>query len=84
VKEKKIKRRERLEQHDEEFQLRKQQGLSPLAALVNSSSDEEEESDGEWATSDRWEPAPPSPRAEGTTAEPPVVGLSEEVPAGAT
>jgi hypothetical protein len=32
--------------------------------LVNSSSDEEEESDGERTTSNRWEPALPSPLAE--------------------
>jgi hypothetical protein len=46
----------------------------------------------ERTTSDRWEPAPPSPRAEGAAvelvpevgAEPPVTGLSEEAPAGAT
>jgi hypothetical protein len=57
--------------------------------LVNSSSDEEE-SEGEQTTSDRWEPAvPPSPRAEGAAVEstleigakPPIAG-SSEVPAG--
>jgi hypothetical protein len=60
--------------------------------LVNSSSDKEEESDGERTTSDRWEPVPPSPRAEGAAvelvteagAEPPAAELSEEMPAGTT
>jgi hypothetical protein len=58
---------------------------------VNSSSDEEE-SEGEWTTSDRWEPAmPPSLGVEGVVAEPtleagaesPVVGSSPQAPAGA-
>jgi hypothetical protein len=57
--------------------------------LANSSSDEEE-GDGEENTSDRWEPAPPSPRAEGAAVELtleagtelPIVGSSVEVPAG--
>jgi hypothetical protein len=39
-------RQERLEQHNEEYRLREQQGVSPLPALVNLLSDEEEESDG--------------------------------------
>jgi hypothetical protein len=65
AKERKIRRREHLEQHNEEYRLREQQGLSPPPALVNSSSDEEEESDGERTTFDRWEPAPPSRQAEG-------------------
>jgi hypothetical protein len=60
--------------------------------LANSSSDEEEESDGEWTISDRWEPVPPSPRAEGAAvelapgagAEPPAVRLSEDATAGGT
>jgi hypothetical protein len=64
-------------------------GLSPLPALANSSSDEEE-SDGERTTSDRWEPAPPSSQAEGSAVEltpeagmeSPAVGLSVEVSAG--
>jgi hypothetical protein len=89
--ERKIRRRERLEQHNEEYRLREQQGLSPPPVLVNSSSDEEE-SDGERTTSDRWEPVPPSPRAEGEAvelvpeagAEPPATGLSVEMPAGTT
>jgi hypothetical protein len=46
---------------------------------------------GERTTSNGWEPVPPSPQAEGAAvelvpeagAEPPVVGLSKEVPAGA-
>jgi predicted GNAT family acetyltransferase len=64
---------------------------SPPPALVfaNSSSDEEE-SDGERTTSDCWEPAPPSPRAEGVAVEStlevgaklPVAGSLVEVPAG--
>jgi hypothetical protein len=65
AKERRIRRRECLNQYNEEYQLCEQQGLSPPPVLANSSSDEEE-SDGERATSDRWEPAaPPSPRAEG-------------------
>jgi hypothetical protein len=59
---------------------------------VNLTSDEEEESDGERTTSDRWEPVPRSPLAEEAAveldpeagAEPPVTGLSEEVPSGTT
>jgi hypothetical protein len=90
AKERKIRRRERLEQHNEEYRLREQQGLSPLPVLVNSSSDEEEESDGEWTTSYRWEPMPLSPRVEGAAVElipkadvePPVTRLSVEVPTG--
>jgi hypothetical protein len=46
AKERKIRQRERLEQHNEEYRMREQQGLSPPSVLVNSSSDEEEESDG--------------------------------------
>jgi hypothetical protein len=91
AKEKRIRRREHLEQYNEEYRLCEQQGLSPLPALVNSSSDEAEESDGGRAIHDRWEPVPPSPRAEGVAMglvpeaglEPPAVGSSEEVPAGA-
>jgi hypothetical protein len=91
AKEKRIRRWERLEQHNEEYRLREQQGLSPPLAPANSSSDEEE-SDGERTTSDKWEPALPSSRAEETVvelalvagAEPPATGPSEEVPAGAT
>jgi hypothetical protein len=41
-----IKRRERLEQYNEEYRLREQQGLSPPLASANLSSNEEEESDG--------------------------------------
>jgi hypothetical protein len=58
AKEMKLRRWERQEQHNEEYRLREQQGLSPSPALANSSSDEEE-SDGERTTSHRWEPAPP-------------------------
>jgi hypothetical protein len=43
AKEKKIRWKERLDRYNEEYRLRKQQGLSPPAALANSSSDEEEE-----------------------------------------
>jgi hypothetical protein len=64
-KEKRIRRRERREQKSEEFRLREQQGLSSPATSKYSSSDEEEEekSDGGRALPERWEPAPPSPRA---------------------
>jgi hypothetical protein len=90
TKEKKIWRKERLDRYNEEYRLREQQGLSPLTVLANSLSDEEEESDGEQITSDRWEPVPPSPRAEGMPVElapeagtePPATGLSVEVPVG--
>jgi hypothetical protein len=88
----KVKWRERLEQHNEEYRLREQQGLSPPPVLVNLSSDEEEESDGEKTTSDSWEPMLPSPRAEGVAvelvpeagAQPPVVELLVRVPTGTT
>jgi hypothetical protein len=91
AKEKRLWRREHLEQYNEEYRLREQQGLSPLLAPVNSSSDEEE-SDGGWATSDRWEPAPPSPRVEAAavelvlvaSAEAPAAGSSVGVPVGAS
>jgi hypothetical protein len=57
-------RLERLEQYDEEYRLREQQGLSPPLAPANSSSSlEEEESDGGRATPERWNPPPLSPRA---------------------
>jgi hypothetical protein len=46
AKERKIRRRELLEHYNEEYQLCKQQGLSPPPMLANSSSDEDE-SDGE-------------------------------------
>jgi hypothetical protein len=89
AKERKIRRQESLEQYNEEYRLQEQQGLSPPSALANSSSDKEE-SDGERTTSDRWEPALPSPQAEGAAVElipeagtePPAAGLSVEVPAG--
>jgi hypothetical protein len=89
TKERRIRRQERLDQYNEEYRLCEQQGLSPPPALVNLSSDVKE-SDGEQTTSDRWEPAPPSPRAdvaamESTVevgAEPPVTGSSVEVSAG--
>jgi hypothetical protein len=46
-KEKRIRRRERLEQRSEEFRLREQRGLSsPATSEYSSSDDEEEESDG--------------------------------------
>jgi hypothetical protein len=44
--EQKIRRRECLEQYNEEYRLREQQGLSPPLAPADSSSDEEEQSDG--------------------------------------
>jgi hypothetical protein len=64
-KEKRIRRWERREWRDEEFRLREQQGLSPPATSEDSSSgeEEEEEGDGGQALPERWEPAPPSPRA---------------------
>jgi hypothetical protein len=49
--------------------------------LANSSSDEEE-SDVEQTTCDRWEPAVPPSLKAGT--EPPVTRSSTEVPAGTT
>jgi hypothetical protein len=67
-------------------------GSLPPPVLANSSLDKEE-SDGQWTTSDRWEPAaPPSPGVEGAAAEltlkastePPATGSSVEVPAGTT
>jgi hypothetical protein len=59
--------------------------------LANSLSDEEKESDGGRATSDRWELTPPSQRAEAAAVElvpvaseeAPTAGPSLEVPAGA-
>jgi hypothetical protein len=61
MKERRLRRRERLEQYDEEYRPREQQRLSPLLAPVNSSSEEEEEeSDG---GAESWNPPPPSPRA---------------------
>jgi hypothetical protein len=64
-KERRIRRQERREQRDEEYRLREQQGLSPSATSEYSSSGEgeEEESDGGQAPPERWQPAPPSPRA---------------------
>jgi hypothetical protein len=44
-KERRIRWREHREQRDEEYQLREQQGLSPLATSEYTSSGEEEESD---------------------------------------
>jgi hypothetical protein len=89
VKERKIRWWELLEQYNEEYQLRKQQGLSPSPALANSLSNDME-SDEERTTSDRWEPASPSPRAEGVAVgstpeagtEPPTARSLVEVPAG--
>jgi hypothetical protein len=48
MKERRIQRRERPEQENEEYRLREQQGLSPSVTPENSSSSEEEgeESDG--------------------------------------
>jgi hypothetical protein len=89
VKERRIRWQEHLDQYNKEYRQREQQGLSPRLALANSSLDEEE-SDGEQTTSDRWEPTPPSPQGEGATvestleegAELPVTGSSVEVSAG--
>jgi hypothetical protein len=52
--------------------MREQQGLSSPATSEYSSSDEEkeEESDGGRALPERWEPAPPSPRAAKAEEEP--------------
>jgi hypothetical protein len=47
AKERKLRRREHLEQYDEKFRLREQQGLSPPLAPANSSSEEEEEEEEE-------------------------------------
>jgi hypothetical protein len=41
AREQKIRRRERLEQYNEEYRLREQQGLSPPLVPADSSSDEE-------------------------------------------
>jgi hypothetical protein len=97
AKEKRLRRRERLEKYNEEYRLHEQRGLSPPLVPANSLSDEEEEeeeeeSDGERTTSDRWNPPPPSPRAEEAVvelvpvagAEAPVAGSSVEAPAGVT
>jgi hypothetical protein len=92
TKERRIRRRECPEQYNEEYRLREQQGLSPLLALANSLSDEEEESYGGQAIPDTWEPAAPSPRAEEAAVElvpaagedPPAVEPSEEALVGAT
>jgi hypothetical protein len=54
AKEKRLRRRECLEQYNKEYRLCDQQGLSSPLAPANSSSDEEDESDGGRATSDRW------------------------------
>jgi hypothetical protein len=80
-KERRIRRRECREQRDEEYRLREQQGLSPLATSEYSSlgEGEEEESDGGQAPSKRWEPAPPSPRV-AEAAEEQVPGAGAEVP----
>jgi hypothetical protein len=91
AKERKIRRQEHLDQHNKDYQLRKQLGLSPSPALVISSSDEEER-EGERNTSDRWEPAvPPSPGIKGVITgptleadtEPPVIGSTVGASAGA-
>jgi hypothetical protein len=90
AKERKIRRREHLEQHNEEYRLREQQGLSLLPVLVNSSSNEESDKSGPPLIG--GSPHPPSPRAEGAAmelvpeagSEPPAAGLSVEVPVGAT
>jgi hypothetical protein len=68
AKEKKFRRREHLEQYNEEYRLREQWGLSPLLVPGNSSS-EEEESDGGQAASNRWNPPPPSRRVEEVAVE---------------
>jgi hypothetical protein len=62
AKERRLRRRECLEQYDEEYRLHKQQGLSPPLALANSSSEEkeEEESDGGRASPERCNLPPPS------------------------
>jgi hypothetical protein len=60
-KEKRIRRRERREQKDEEFRLPELRGLSPPAISEYSLSDEEEEKERDegQAPPERWEPAPP-------------------------
>jgi hypothetical protein len=82
-----IRWRERREEHDEEYRLREQQGLSPPTTSANSSleEEEEEESDGGCHTPERCNPPPLSPRAaeEAPTAsvDAPAVGSSMEEPA---
>jgi hypothetical protein len=80
-KERRIRQQERREQRNEEYRLRGQQRLSPPATSEYSSSGEgeEEESDGGQAPSERWEPAPPSPRAV-EAAEEQVPGAGAEMP----
>jgi hypothetical protein len=80
LKEKRIRWRERREQRSEEFRLREKQGLSSPATSEYSSSDEEKVSDGERALPERWEPAPPSPRA-AEAAEETAPGAGAGVPA---
>jgi hypothetical protein len=73
AKEKKLRWRERLEQYDEEYRLREQQGLSPPLAPANSSSEEEEEEEEE-EESDGGGPPPrggiPRPRCHGPRRRP--------------
>jgi hypothetical protein len=93
AKEKKLRWRECLEQYNKECGLREQEGLSPPPAPANSSSGEEEEEEESdvGGASERWNPSPLSPRAEGATvelvpmagAEAPAAGSSVEAPAGA-
>jgi hypothetical protein len=84
-KERRIRWRESREQRDEEYRLREQQGLSPSATSKYSSSGggEEDESDRGQPPSERWDPAPPSPRAaeaakEQAPGEAPTAGRSVE------
>jgi hypothetical protein len=91
TREQKIRRREGLEQYNEEYRLREQQGLSPsLAPADSSSEEEEEESNGGRAAPERWNPPPPSPWAAEAAvelvpvagAEAPATGSSVEAPVG--
>jgi hypothetical protein len=50
---------------DEEFRLREQQGLSPLATSEYSSSGEEEEEESDGPPSERWEPTSPLTESRG-------------------
>jgi hypothetical protein len=62
-KERRIRRRERWEQQDEEYRLREQQGLSPLSdsgELIVGRGGGRGERQG--APPERWNPPPPSPR----------------------
>jgi hypothetical protein len=65
-KERRIRRRERLEKRDEEFRLREQQGLFPPVTSEYSSSEEEEEEECDGGVlPERWQLAPPLTESRG-------------------